>query len=333
MKNTKIEWAHHTVNFWWGCTMATLATGALREECRHCYALLLSKIFGRGRASWGPQGKRWVRHEAARRELYKLDRAAHKRGERERVFINSMSDTFEDREDLNEARGFLWDACQFVTNLDILLLTKRPQNVCRMVPPAWLKNWPAHVWIGTTVGTQAAADEAIPELLKVPAQIRFLSCEPLLGSVDLDHWVFDREAVVERVADKMLLNEEQADAITNHVGIHWVICGGESGPGARPMHPDWARSLRDQCEAADVPFFFKQWGEWLPGEQTKKSGTGYFRCDTGALMSATGRPARQNFGTHEDVNSGRLIALRIGKEAAGRLLDGREWNETPTLEF
>ncbi len=111
--------------------------------------------------------------------------------------------------------------------------------------------------------------------------------------------------------------------------IHWVICGGESGSKARPMHPDWARGLRDQCQAAGVPFFFKQWGEWLPGEATADSGTGYRRCDNGEIYGSTKYPKRDNFGTHPDKHSGNLITLRVGKKAAGRLLDGKEWSEFP----
>jgi protein gp37 len=164
-KNSSIEWCHHTVNFWWGCTFARLADGSLREECRNCYALLLSKLFSRGKATWGELGRRMIRHENARRELYKMDKAAHKRGVRERVFINSMSDTFEDRRDLDEAREMLWGACQFVSNLDLLLLTKRPENVMRMVPEAWLKEWPAHVWIGTTAGTQPLASKPFENVM------------------------------------------------------------------------------------------------------------------------------------------------------------------------
>ncbi|WP_052362067.1 DUF5131 family protein [Geminisphaera colitermitum] len=258
-QDSKIEWCHHTVNFWWGCAFAQLPDGCISEECRHCYALLLSKLFSRGKATWGATGKRWIRHEAARRELYKLDKSAFQRGVRERVFINSMSDTFEDRDDLNEARRFLWDACQFVTNLDILLLTKRPECVVSMVPCSWLSDWPAHVWVGTTTGTQQAADERVPYLLCIPARVRFLSCEPLLGPVNL------RSVPDLFGSDLDALTGDSGIEGRGHTGpsaerIHWVITGGESGPHARPMHPDWARSLRDQCSSAGVAFFMKQMG-------------------------------------------------------------------------
>ncbi|WP_043588095.1 phage Gp37/Gp68 family protein [Geminisphaera colitermitum] len=312
-ENSKIEWCDHTVNFWWGCTLALLSDGKLSEECRNCYALLLSKLFSRGKATWGQSGKRWIRHEAARRELYKIDKRANERGVHERVFINSMSDTFEDRDDLNEARGFLWDACKFVTNLDILLLTKRPENVLRMVPPAWLKDWPTHVWIGTTTGTQQAADERIPHLLSIPARVRFLSVEPMLGPVDIEEHL-----------------DDQIDGgyVLGSSPIHWVICGGESGPGARPMHPDWSRSMRDQCAAAGVPFFWKQWGDWrepLPGEEYDTS-----KGRAGSPPAFIVAPDGSVHCYHNDRTEGGAVMLRVGKKAAGRLLDGVEHDEFPT---
>jgi protein gp37 len=276
MKNSKIEWCHHTVNFWWGCEFARLEDGTLRQECVHCYAKRLAAFFSQGRATWGATGRRWIRANAAVTELRRLDASARRRGVRERVFINSMSDTFEERADLEQVRLLLCLAIERVTNLDVLLLTKRPGNVLRLVPMAWIERWPAHVWIGTTAGTQKAADEAVPELLKIPARVRFLSCEPLLGPVDLT--MFTHGVGI------------RPDKTTYRIpGLDWVICGGESGAGARPMQAEWARALRDQCAAASVPFFFKQWGEWL--------------------------------GTNPPV--------RVGKTTAGRALEGHEHSEVP----
>lgn len=292
--NTLIEWCHHTVNFWWGCTFAKLADGSLSEECRHCYALMLAKLFSREKATWVPDGNRWIRHEAARRELYKLDGNAYRRGVRERVFINSMSDTFENRDDLHEARWHLWLACGFVTNIDILLLTKRPENVLSMVPPSWLQNWPANVWIGTTAGTQKAADERIPALLNIPAAVRFVSAEPLLEPVDLTSVADDGTGCLDVLRGLSFCDGRNEPALTGK-RVHWVICGGESGGKARPMRPEWARFLRDQCKSAGVPFFFKQWGEHAP------------------------TPGVEGF------------MHRPGKKAAGRLLDGVEHNAIPEV--
>lgn len=126
--------------------------------------------------------------------------------------------------------------------LDWLLLTKRPEEVKRCVPLRWLRGeWPAHVWIGTTVEDQRRAKERLPHLLRIPAAVRFVSAEPLLEAVDLRPWL-------------------PAVPDPNGTALGWVIVGGESGPGARPFDLAWARSLRDQCAAASVPYFFKQGG-------------------------------------------------------------------------
>jgi protein gp37 len=167
------------------------------------------------------------------------------------------------------------------------LLTKRPENVARFAPSLWLENWPAHIWIGTTVENQQCADERIPALLEIPAKVRFLSCEPLLGPVNLSYRCLE-------------------------VAADWVICGGESGGHARPMHPDWARSLRDQCNEADVPFFFKQWGEWIEVPAFQNNGD-MGMMDTEGLMRS-------------------CVVRKVGKHVSGRLLDGREWSEFPKVE-
>jgi protein gp37 len=293
MKNTKIEWAHHTVNFWWGCTKVSPA-------CAHCYAETLAKMWSKGRATWGESGQRWLRVGQATRELLKLDKAAGKRGVRERVFINSMSDTFEDRRDLDGARLVLFAMAPCVPNLDLLLLTKRPERVRNLVPPAWLQEWPRNVWIGTTVENQAAADDRLPALLDVPARVRFLSCEPLLGPLEIEEHL-----------------EDLVDGgyVPGSAPIHWVIAGGESGGGARPMAYAWITSLRDQCAGAGVPFFFKQWGEFvpLPGNVP------------GKLTKVTVAGRKRRWQQHGDE-----IAVRIGKKEAGRTIDGVEYSAVPS---
>lgn len=324
MKNSKIEWCDHSVNFWWGCEKVSPA-------CAHCYAELLAKLFSKGKATWGATGQRWDRSVKAVDELLALDMAARQRGAVERVFINSMSDTFEDREDLNQARSLLFFWARRLANLDLLLLTKRPENVARLVPPDWLEDWPAHVWMGTTAENQAMADERIPQLLNVPAAVRFLSCEPLLGQVDLHGVCFENESC-ESCGEKITTNIftsscscrcccEGSEPCLLRGKIEWVICGGESGAGARPMHPDWARALRDQCDEQGVPFFFKQWGEWAP------------TVDVG--FGDSPRAKTHSFPTGKFIPTlGGAVPFaiemrRIGKSKAGRLLDGREWNEVP----
>jgi protein gp37 len=153
-----------------------------------------------------------------------------------------MADVFERRAVLNNERRRLWELIERTPHLDWLLLTKRPQYIQRMVP--WRDQWPRNVWLGTSVENQRTAEQRLPHLLSVPAAVRFLSCEPLLGPLDLQTW-FNRE------------------------GFHpidWVIAGGESGPASRPMHPDWAAGLLRQCQRVNVPFHFKQWGHWAPVE-------------------------------------------------------------------
>lgn len=181
-----------------------------------------------------------------------------------------------------------------------------------------------HVWLGVSVEDQAHADERIPELLATPAAVRFVSAEPLLGPL---HYLTDR-----------------GDSDANWVPrLDWTICGGESGPGARPMHPDWARALRDQCQAAGVPFFFKQWGEWIGADewldQLGPGDVGIY--DHGADFLRPWRPARPlNFGDAATLvnatckrpfehHSDGTTSIRVGKRAAGRRLDGREWSEYP----
>lgn len=189
------------------------------------------------------------------------------------------------------------------------------------------KDWPLpNVWLGVSVEDQKAANERIPHLLKVPAAVRFLSCEPLLGPVELSD-VSRRVDAIPRLGKPALL------------GIDWVIAGGESGHGARPAHPDWFRSLRDQCQAAKVPFFFKQWGDWGPLPPQRTDGTWDRRgecvlADDGTLYRhedlAYPSGARHAEAIRKNHGQARLTTtFRVGKKKAGRLLDGREWNEMP----
>jgi len=226
--------------------------------------------------------------------------------------------------------------------------------------------WPLrNVWLGTSVEDQATADERIPHLLATPAAVRFVSYEPALGPVDFGRWIFDWGCdrcgysggetkdhcpncgwvgfVAGEIGEaacpacKELLSDYYACPnceATDEFGatgsfIDWIICGGESGPNARPMHPDWARSVRDQCAAAGVAFFFKQWGEHLPGTLDKHRD-----------MIAWQDGRTEYYGEHQDIKyseswldntkAGELIlACRVGKKAAGRLLDGRTHDDMP----
>lgn len=233
--DTKIEWAHHTFNAWIGCTKVS-------PGCDHCYAARQD-----AHRRWTPDGWGGPRRRTSAeywKQPLKWDRAAARKGERHRVFCSSLADVFDNQVDA-AWRADLWPLIAATPHLDWLLLTKRPQNIKKMLPADWGSGY-QNVWLGTTVENQAEADRRIPHLLAVPARVRFLSCEPLLGPVNL------RNAFI--VGPEGGWEWWGAE---RHM-LHWVIVGGESGPGARPMHPDWARSLRDQCATAGVPFFVKQ---------------------------------------------------------------------------
>ncbi len=172
------------------------------------------------------------------------------RSTRQRVFCSSLSDVFEDNPQLVEWRKELFTTIEACRNLDWLLLTKRPENVLSMVPESWLTQWPKHVKMGTTCENQQMANERIPILLNVPAKVKFLSCEPLLGRIDL------AEAHA-----KAAMSMWRKSGVVQLPLISWVIGGGESGADARRHLTEWERYLRDQCHAAGIPFFFKQHGD------------------------------------------------------------------------
>jgi protein gp37 len=162
-----------------------------------------------------------------------------------------MCDVFELRHGLDAERERLWDLIDRTPDLTWQLLTKRPENVPRLAPTRWLDTWPAHVWLGTTVEDAVRRDLRVPRLIAVPGvAVRFVSCEPLLGPVSF------RWAKWEGIR-----GHNHLDGLRQ---LDWVIVGGESGPHHRPMNLDWVRSIRDECDAAGVPFFFKQVGGRTP---------------------------------------------------------------------
>lgn len=336
-ENSSIEWCDSTFNPWIGCTKVS-------PGCDHCYA---ERDFDKRRhvVVWGT-GQ--ARHRTARLTWRKplqwqTNAAAFQaqHGRRQRVFCASLADVF-DNEVPDTWLLDLLDLIKTAPDLDWLLLTKRIGNwrmrmkEClamasiapgRRIWPGlaeWIADWlggkvPTQVWIGATFVNQAEVDRDLPKLQDVPARVIFGSFEPLLGSVDLG-------------LDVPMLAGPQA----RH--IDWVIVGGESGPKARPMHPDWARSLRDQCAAAGVPFLFKQWGGWteqddsgLPSVRQVLEGDPEFhieaaKCD--AFMAADGELIASMDDARDAVGYRGLV--RSGKKAAGRLLDGRTHDEVPS---
>lgn len=351
---TKIEWTNHTINFWWGCTKVSPA-------CTHCYAEEMGKRFGPRLFGqpvlWGAGKPRFERLEAARRDALKLDNKALMLGERPRVFVNSMSDWL-DAEVPIEWLAALLETIRICPNLDFQLLTKRPENfqarlfevetlaISTLTPllAKWMTGFaPANIWIGTTVENQRYADERIPHLLQIPAKVRFLSMEPLSGAVDLETIGLPEkcdccgEPTFFNLFTGNVTCKGSCDGPQFINRIHWLIAGGESGGQAVPSHPDWFRSLRDQCRTAGVPFFFKQWGEWLPQNHVKEA---IELAQRAALEEDRPLIIPRAFkshhfhgsaGPHEDGLSGKgTQMLRLGTKLAGHLLDGEEWRQFPT---
>ena len=284
MKNSSIEWTHHTFNPWWGCTK-------ISGGCDNCYAADMSHRWGYD--LWGAKALRREMSEAHWKQPVAWNDEAVAQGLRYRVFCASMADVFEKRPDLVTRRQRLFTLIGDTPSLDWLLLTKRPHLIKALAPVGY--RYPANVWLGTTVENQESADKRIKYLLEFtkPA-VRFLSCEPLLGPVDIRRYL---------------------EPAANGVRIDWVIVGGESGHGARPMNAEWVESLRDQCQEAGVPFLFKQWGNWAVANQVPKEIVG--KRQTMLFQRRDGMPVQM---------------IRVGKKVAGRVLDGNEYTEFPQLE-
>lgn len=195
----------------------------------------------------------------------------------------------------------------------------------------------SNVWLGVTSENQECADQRIPVLLRTPAAKRFVSCEPLLGAVDLTKNLGGTRRLGGQrgcSGTHIGIGTRECPRSPHHHhddrcrhGLDWVIVGGESGPGARPMHPEWARDLQDQCQAWEVPFFFKQWGEWTPGENVvRQKGT----VPTAKWFDDRWIYGAENLALHDCHRDDQVDLYRVGKTAAGRRLDGCEWNEVPT---
>ena len=297
--DTTIEWADDTTSPWWGCARVSPA-------CQHCYAEGMSARFHRG--SWGPAGERALRVDACLADLARFARRGVREGRPRRVFLGSMCDVFEARADLAEPRKRLWDGLHRLgEGARVLVLTKRAEEMAEW---AAAFGWPGVCWAGVTVEDQQRVGERIPHLLRVPARVRFISAEPLLGALDLRRWLRFRGF------------RDYGGGLEIGPALPWVIVGGESGPGARPMHPDWARSLRDQCEST-AAYFFKQWGEWAPLEWSC-----VIDAERGRVSTGDGYPDGYRWVAYHRFEGGQEMA-RLGKRAAGRLLDGRTWNEMP----
>jgi protein gp37 len=253
--DTGIAWTDHTFNPWWGCVRVS-------PGCEHCYAEAWDARFfpslkvregvaKNGAEHWGLKAPRRFFGPAHWREPRKWNADAARAGRRDKVFCGSMCDVFEDRRDLDATRFGLWSLIEETPHLDWQLLTKRPENIVGMLPREWAHGLPPNVWVGTTVEDRKRALERIPELLKVPAVVRFLSVEPLLERVDLHSPAIE------------------AECTEGHGVVDWVIVGGESdqpGHPARPCALEWIEDVIGQCKAAQVPVFVKQLGSCVVSE-------------------------------------------------------------------
>ncbi|MCK1503084.1 phage Gp37/Gp68 family protein [Bradyrhizobium sp. 188] len=319
-QQSAIEWTDATVNFWWGCTK-------VGPGCDHCYAETWSKRTGG--AHWG--------HGVPRRKIASAAKLIHRldndyaawAADREcglcgphaaisrRVFIQSMSDLF-DLEVPVEWFAEAWGLIKVCKRIEIQIVTKRISAIEKRLAEIRETEWPQHAGLIITVVNQDEADRDVPRLLALKAKLGIpwvgLSCEPLLGPINVSD--FNHKGVV-----------GGHNALVDHgLGkIDWVIVGGESGRDARTMHPDWARSLRDQCAAAGTAFLFKQWGEWAPS--TPEEAKGNPRSGWQAI-AAHPHVARASELYPE---AGAKFVARVGKKAAGRLLDGIEHNEFPQV--
>jgi protein gp37 len=280
-KNSAIEWTHHTFNPWWGCTKVS-------PGCKHCYAETWARRVGQD--VWGPRASRREMSDSYWNQPLLWNSAAQRSSKRARVFCASMGDVFEDRRDLDDRRNRLWGVIDATPYLDWLLLTKRPHRVSALAP--YGDRWPNNVWLGSTAENQKWLDKRMLELRELKARVLFLSCEPLLGPLDLTAWC----AAARRGEARM---------------VDWVIAGGESGHHARPANPEWFTSLRDQCVDAGVSFHFKQWGNWKPVTPRQVNG---YRSKTVFLS-----------------NGARVLIANLGKKKSGRVLEGRTWNQLPKL--
>ena len=314
---TGIQWTDATWNPIRGCSRVS-------EGCRNCYAETVANRFkGPGQPYEGliAKGGQWNGSITVVEHL--MDWPLRKRKPM-RIFVNSMSDLFHQNVPFDVIRRIMLQMA-FANHHTYQVLTKRPARMLEFfewwgteAKRSFAAEMP-HVWLGVSVEDQATADERIPLLLQTPAAVRWISAEPLLGKVTLPP-LCDLSACGDHGGSR-------CDNATCHARVlDWVVVGGESGPHARPMHPEWARSLRDQCRDAGVPFFFKQWGEWADADNGPEDDFAYHgKHDCWVHFNGgyhTGKMGVDFFNCYP--------MYRIGKKSAGRLLDGREWNEYPS---
>jgi protein gp37 len=327
---TLISWAHYTFNPWRGCVKVSPA-------CRFCYAERETARWGGD--FWGKNADRPIA-KTTWRDPRKWNREAQAAGERRRVFSGSLCDVFEDRPDLVDARARLFDLIEATPWLIWMLLTKRPENIGRLAE-RYAIGWPSNIWLGCSAENQRFANERIPHLVLHDVPVRFVSCEPLLGDVNLCRIPMpggeNQGIVYDTLGKRFGVPGAWSEPMSR--GIDWVITGGESGtkPGIRPSHPGWYRRLRDQATSRGVAFHHKQNGMWVGYTQLAEMPERYVGHDWAVhparhrMLALDGRsiPVDQLTG-REDPADGWTHMLRMAKKTdSGRLLDDQLWNEFP----
>jgi protein gp37 len=290
---TAISWCDATWSPWEGCTKVSPA-------CDHCYAERMNRWLHKGE-NWGPGAPRREYGEDHWDKPARWNATAARTGKQVTVFP-SVCDPFDNEVDETRRMRF-FRLILDTPHLTWLLLTKRVGNVAKMLDAGQWDHL-TNVWLGATVVNQEEADRDVPKLLAVPARVRFLSIEPMLGPVNLTAIKIPLEGQSYVTANVLDRPDSLDRRHSPETWLDWIIAGGESGPHARPAHPDWFRSLRDQCAAAGVPFHFKQWGEWASVSEVEGAGQHFI------------------FNDHATVR-------RVGRAAAGRRLDGVEHNGFP----
>lgn len=329
MNKTKIDWCDMVWNPVTGCTK-------ISEGCNNCYAERMAKRLQLMAPKKYSQGFAVKCHHESLTEPMKIKKP-------QRIFVCSMSDLFHEDVPADFIMKVLCVADRSPQHT-FIILTKRPARALELfhnwglvpddflgIPPSG-EQFPKNVWFGISAENQARADERIPILLQIPTAVRFVSIEPMLEPVDLQN-IKQYNSIGQHIASYQVLEAITNAQDSNRPAIDWVICGGETGPNARPMHPDWVRSLRDQCKAASVPFFFKQWGEWRPPMTRERFNTAWGRhpvsgCPISFLIDTNASLSCFHAGGEENA----VPILRVGKKKAGHLLDGFEHRAFPEVK-
>ena len=389
MNKTNIEYLDYTWN------PLAMRCRAVSEGCAHCWHLGMADRLIENPMIKSTERDAYAGHDTPiiREKEIKKPIATKVPG---RIGVQFMGDLFYEGVGFDQIHR-IFDVMWRAERHTFLVLTKRPERMFEFMTQKGItgmygNEWPLrNVWLGVTAENQARADERIPILLQIPAAVRFVSVEPMLGPVDLRRYLWSASipcchcgkvfeawqadlcnghhdtpfgpleerrtlacphcngcACIKSLAWEIREAEGnhciepsrgrfewQKSGLNWHNPISWVICGGESGPGARPMHPDWARSLRDQCQAAEVPFMFKQWGEWIGGKFDRAKGK--MICDPSTPGEQIGRifwtnPGQPKVQLWEPADHyWHHASAKVGKKAAGRELDGQVWDQYPEV--